>query len=148
MIGRAAYQTPWHALADVDRRLFPGESNPCANRLELLQRYAEWCDGILEEARGGSLPYGRPTVARMAMPLNGLLYNEPGAALWRRALHDHRNRCETMEELMQGVLGSCSSRQTEVLEAAPPRGWPETDEAGPGADLRLLDVPGEAPVPI
>jgi len=148
MIGRAAYQTPWHALADVDRRLFPGESNPCANRRELLLRYAEWCDGVLEEARAGSLPYGRPSVSRMAMPLNGLLYNEPGAALWRRALHDHRKHCETMGELVAEVLGSCSSRQAEVLEAAPPRGWPAPAEASPGADLRLLDVPGEAPAPI
>ena len=144
MIGRAAYQTPWHALADTDRRLFPDAENPCANRRDLLIKYAEWCDGVLEEARRGSMPYGRPAVSRMAMPLNGLLYNEPGASLWRRALHDRRAHCATMGELVDGLLASCSSRQAEVLDAPPPRDWLGGSTGG-DFDLRLDDVPDGSP---
>ena len=35
MIGRAAYKTPWHCLADADRVVFGASGNPCSSRRQV-----------------------------------------------------------------------------------------------------------------
>jgi hypothetical protein len=44
--GRAAYNSPWTALADADRQLY-GEPNPAENRRQVIWDYARMCDDML-----------------------------------------------------------------------------------------------------
>ena len=118
MIGRAAYETPWHALADADRAVFGREGNPCAHRRELLDRYAEWADQVLAARAAGSTQYGTVvTVRKLAKPLVGLFYQERGAGNWRRALHDHVPGAASVGEL---VARAARAVPEEVLLEPPP----------------------------
>lgn len=87
MIGRAAYNTPWHCLADADRAVFGADSNPATSRRQVLRDYAVYGDAILGRFCDGN---GRtkeglrhPNVRAVVKPLLGLFHGAPGGKRFR-----------------------------------------------------------------
>jgi tRNA-dihydrouridine synthase A len=104
MVGRAAYHTPWHALADADVGLHGRPRNAAASRRTVLEAYARYADGAraaaaarvaAAEAAGAAdaLAHRKPPSVRcLVAPLMGLFHGAPRARAWRNAvdgaLHD------------------------------------------------------------
>lgn len=100
MVGRAAYHTPWHALADADAGLYGAASNPTPSRRALLAAYAAYADGARADAaaaceRAGAAaaadpaaprPRQPPSVRTLVAPLLGLFHGAPRARTWRNAI--------------------------------------------------------------
>ncbi|CAI5514878.1 unnamed protein product, partial [Closterium sp. Naga37s-1] len=81
MIGRAAYNTPWHILSSADTAIFGAPSNPLESRRQLLHLYAQYADSALNQ-----FGPGRPNVRTLVKPLLGLFHCEAGAGKWRRLI--------------------------------------------------------------
>ena len=106
MVGRAAYHTPWHALADADAGLWGAAANPTPSRRAVLAAYAAYADGARAEAEAkeaadieaaaaegtgaGAAPRPRPrappSVRTLVAPLLGLFHGAPRARAWRNAV--------------------------------------------------------------
>lgn len=88
MIGRAAYNTPWHCLADADRAVFGAESNPATSRRQILQEYAAYGDAVLgrftKDWPGTTARH--PNVRTVVKPLLGLFHGSPGGKRFRNRL--------------------------------------------------------------
>ncbi len=78
MLGRAAYQEPWQLL-DVDRRFF-GESNPCADAFEAIERLIPYIER--EQMQGTRLH-------AITRHMVGLFQAVPGARRYRQHLSTH-----------------------------------------------------------
>jgi tRNA-dihydrouridine synthase A len=117
MIGRAAYKTPWHTLANSDRLIFGEEENPCASRRQLLTDYAEMCDRALEERGPMESSHMRSVVRKMVKPLLGMFHGEPGTNKWRRQIETslHGNPSTASEV----IFASMEHVASEVLDAGP-----------------------------
>ncbi|CAI7902826.1 unnamed protein product, partial [Closterium sp. NIES-54] len=81
MIGRAAYNTPWHILSTADTAIFGAPSNPLQSRRQLLHLYAQYADSAVNQ-----FGPGRPNVRTLVKPLLGLFHCEAGAGKWRRLI--------------------------------------------------------------
>ena len=84
MVGRAAYQNTW-MFADADRRFF-GKPNPGLSRREIINKYLDYCDTVLEtipEEEREMKIYGPFEFCR---PLLGLFAGEYGGSKYRTQL--------------------------------------------------------------
>ncbi len=89
MIGRAAYNTPWHCLADADRAVFGADSNPATSRRQVLRDYAAYGDAVLgrftdgKERDDGKEGTRHPNVRAVMKPLLGLFHGARGGKRFR-----------------------------------------------------------------
>ena len=81
MVGREAYQNPWH-LSKVDAEIFSEPQNQ-QSRWDVLQSYKSYIRSELEK--------GVP-MKRLARHLLGLFQGQPGARVWRRKLSEQAFR--------------------------------------------------------
>jgi tRNA-dihydrouridine synthase A len=81
MVGRAAYDDPWH-LIEVDPRFF-GRPAPASSRAEVALRLAEYVERVCDD-------HTRPLhVLRHAL---NLFAGVPGAKAWKRVITEHCQR--------------------------------------------------------
>lgn len=111
MLGRAAYNTPWGTLGNVDSAIY-GDTSPQLTRRQILENYVEYADAELHK-------YGqkKPSVRHLVKPLLGLFHAEAGAGVWRRAVDDSLRRSETVRGLLEETLTVIPDF---VLDAPPP----------------------------
>ncbi len=98
MVGRAAYHTPWHALADADAGLYGAPTNPATSRRAVLAAYAAYADGARAAAAAKEAaalaaadpptarPRAPPSIRTLVAPLLGLFHGAPRARAWRNAV--------------------------------------------------------------
>jgi tRNA-dihydrouridine synthase A len=89
MVGRAAYHTPWHALADADVGLYACDANGAASRRAVLAAYAAYADSARAAAAAavsGGDARRPPSVRCLVAPLLGLFHGAPRARAWRHAV--------------------------------------------------------------
>jgi tRNA-dihydrouridine synthase A len=95
MLGRAAYQTPYDALADVDRRVFEDAVIPPTRR-QVIERMLPYAQAHM--TRGGRLS----NVTRHVL---GLYHGRPRGRLFRRYLSENATRPGAdIEVLRQAML--------------------------------------------
>ncbi|GJP73996.1 hypothetical protein CLOP_g4649 [Closterium sp. NIES-67] len=111
MIGRAAYNTPWHILSTADVAIFGAHSNPLESRRELLHLYAQYSDSAINQ-----FGPGRPNVRTLVKPLLGLFHCEPGAGKWRRLIDTEIRQAKTIDHLLSLTLHAFPPH---VLDAPP-----------------------------
>eukprot|EP00899_Mesostigma_viride_P028268 jgi/Mesvir1/8626/Mv13048-RA.1 len=110
MLGRAAYNRPWDALADCDRLLY-GEPNPASSRRQVVEEYCEYGDATV-----GRYGQFRPTVRALAKPLLGLFHGKAGARMWKREMDKVLRDAETVTEVWERTRHVFSE---ETLEEPP-----------------------------
>jgi tRNA-dihydrouridine synthase A len=100
MLGREPYANP-AMLAEVDRRLFDGQS-AAPSRLEILHQYYPYVEKHLAQ--------GMP-LTRIVRHIIGLFNGLPNAKRWRRYLSEHAFRkdagIEVLKQAERLVAGSC-----------------------------------------
>ncbi|CAI5483351.1 unnamed protein product [Closterium sp. Yama58-4] len=111
MIGRAAYNTPWHILSTADTAIFGAPSNPLESRRQLLHLYAQYADSAVNQ-----FGPGRPNVRTLVKPLLGLFHCEAGAGKWRRLIDTEIRQAKTVEQLLSLTLHAFPQH---VLDAPP-----------------------------
>lgn len=116
MVGRAAYQNTW-MFADVDRRFF-GQPNPGLSRREVIYRYLDYCDTVLDsipEDERDMKMYGPFEFCR---PLIGLFTGEYGGSKYRTQL------CVLVQEdkvpLREAVLEALKNLPDEIIDERMP----------------------------
>lgn len=95
MIGRAAYNTPWHCLADADRAVFGAETNPATSRRQVLREYAAYGDAILgrfSNDRPDATVMRHPNVRAVVKPLLGLFHGAKGGKRFRTRMDTWLNK--------------------------------------------------------
>ncbi|KAI8464838.1 MAG: dihydrouridine synthase-domain-containing protein [Monoraphidium minutum] len=120
MIGRAAYHDPWGVLGDADVALFGDASNPGGSRREVLERYCDYCDGML--GRWGIKPNGHrePNARVLIKPALNLFFGERGSKRWKAAMDGVLKaapRDATVRQLLDATLHLLPP---EVLSGPPP----------------------------
>ncbi|SMY09112.1 tRNA dihydrouridine(20/20a) synthase DusA [Flavimaricola marinus] len=93
MIGRAAYQTPFDALSEVDERLFGAGPGPTA--AEVIERMRPYIAAHLEA--GGRLH-------QITRHMLGLFAGKPGARGWRRVLSEGASKDGAGLQLLDQAL--------------------------------------------
>lgn len=166
MIGRAAFHAPWACLSDADAAVFGAPRNAAASRREVLQKYAEYGDGVLGRfgsKEGGAVRY--PSVRTVAKPLLGLFHGSPGGRRWRNVLDQELLKkpatlsaalevCGASHAAMSGgggtVVSPSSADRMHALQAAMRTlhanvldAPPETRPAQPAFALGALPQPGD-----
>ncbi|GAB4818729.1 hypothetical protein N2152v2_005775 [Parachlorella kessleri] len=104
MIGRAAYNTPWEALADADRAVFGADSNPATSRRQVLEAYAKYADGLLEASRQRQDGRRGLSVRLLFKPLMGMFYNMPRGKKWRNAVDTALKTATSVSEVLEATL--------------------------------------------
>mgnify|MGYP001283422522 CR=1 FL=1 len=99
MIGRAAYQNPYH-LAEADRRIF-GAAEPPPSRHDIVERLLPYIDR--EVARG--LP-----LHGITRHILGLFQGQPGARAWRRHLSENAPKQGAGADVVRDAL-ACVPRE-------------------------------------
>ena len=94
MVGRAAYQTPWAILGDLDRRVF-GAENPFEAPEDTVQAMYPYIARHLQD--GGRLH----AVTRHML---GLFSGRPGARHWRRTLSEGAHQPDAGLEVIEAAL--------------------------------------------
>ncbi|KAL1330510.1 hypothetical protein HN51_047755 [Arachis hypogaea] len=97
MVGRAAYNNPWHLLGHVDTAVY-GASRSSLTRRQVLEKYQVYGDSVL-------MKYGLgPTVRDITKPLLGFFHSEPGNGLWKRKADAAIQTCSTIKALLDETL--------------------------------------------
>ncbi|MED6204004.1 hypothetical protein PIB30_005009 [Stylosanthes scabra] len=97
MVGRAAYNNPWHILGHVDTAVY-GASRSNLTRRQVLEKYQVYGDSVL-------LKYGLgPTVRDVVKPLLGFFHSEPGNGLWKRKADAAIQTCSTIKSFFDETL--------------------------------------------
>ncbi|KAG9138227.1 hypothetical protein Leryth_001451 [Lithospermum erythrorhizon] len=92
MVGRAAYNNPWHTLGNVDSAVYG------APRSNILEKYQVYGDSVLKM-------YGqKPSLREIIMPLFGLFYSEPGNGLWKRRADAAFQQCTTVKSFLEETM--------------------------------------------
>lgn len=92
MIGRAAYNTPWHCLADADRAVFGAASNPATSRRQVLRDYAAYGDAVLGKFTNADTAAKHPNVRTVVKPILGLFHGAKGGKRFRNRLDSWLNQ--------------------------------------------------------
>ena len=108
MIGRAAYQTPWAVLGDVDRRIF-GQPSQYDTAEEAVLAMLPYIDDHL--AQGGRLN-------QITRHMLGLFAGRPGARGWRRYLSEYAHADGAGTEVVRAALSEIEPAQTNDLRNA------------------------------
>ncbi|XP_040992956.1 tRNA-dihydrouridine(20/20a) synthase-like isoform X2 [Juglans microcarpa x Juglans regia] len=97
MIGRAAYNNPWHTLGHVDSAIY-GKLSSGLTRRQILGKYQVYGDSVLGK-------YGqKPTVRDVVKPLLHLFHSEPGNGLWKRKADTAFQHCTTIKSFFEETL--------------------------------------------
>lgn len=94
MVGREAYQNPYHMLADVDQRLY-GESGDPISRLDVLQKMIEYC----EQELGDSVSLGH--ISRHFL---GLFHAQRGGKQFRRYLSENAHKPGAGTDVLRNAM--------------------------------------------
>lgn len=94
MIGREVYANPW-LLADVDRRIFGAERNPCTTPQDAVRALLPFVEQ--------ELAAGTP-LQRITRHILGLFQGRPGAKAWRRHLSEQAHRAGAGIEVLEQAL--------------------------------------------
>ncbi|XP_019412853.1 PREDICTED: uncharacterized protein LOC109325144 [Lupinus angustifolius] len=116
MIGRAAYNNPWHILGHVDTAIY-GEPSTGLTRRQVLEKYQYYGDSVLRK-------YGhRPTVRDIVKPLLNLFHSAPGNGLWKRKADAAFRNCTTIKSFFEETLDAIpdSVLDSPVAELPPGR---------------------------
>ncbi|PSC72239.1 tRNA-dihydrouridine synthase A [Micractinium conductrix] len=116
MVGRAAYNMPWDALADADRAVFGAATNAATSRRQVLADYAAWADGMIGHWRVEADGFKSPNVRTLVKPLLGMFHGEPRAKKWRAAVDTALKTAESVSEVLEMTLPVL---QPESLDAPP-----------------------------
>ncbi len=106
MLGRAAYQEPWHLL-DADHELF-GEENPARTMKDAIDDYLPYVEREL--ARGTRLH-------AMTRHLVGAFHGMPGARAFRRHLSEHAAKHGADAGALRDAVALVSGRVQETVAA-------------------------------
>lgn len=120
MVGRAAYNDPWHTLADADRRLFGAPANPGLSRREVIAAYLAYAEALPATLPPEERDFAANRPFELLKPLMGLFHGETGGARFRATLGQ---TCQVLKL----PLAECVSRALEcvedaALDARPPTG--------------------------
>ncbi|KAK7263881.1 hypothetical protein RJT34_31480 [Clitoria ternatea] len=115
MVGRAAYNNPWHILGHVDTAIY-GTPSSGLTRRQVLEKYLVYGDSELGK-------YGRkPTLRDIVKPLLHLFHSEPGNGLWKRKADAAFRNCMTMESFFEETLVAIPDSVLDSPVAEPPPG--------------------------
>jgi len=118
MIGRAAYNDPWHCLGPADTAMFGEAHNAAASRREVLQRYAAFADDMLGKWGKKGNGQSDPSVRTLAKPLLMLFYAEPGSKRWKAAVDaELKKGLPSVSALLAATIHLLPAH---VLDAPPP----------------------------
>ncbi|QDZ18882.1 tRNA-dihydrouridine synthase [Chloropicon primus] len=118
MIGRAAYQRPWHTLSDADRAIYGESENPCTSRRQLLTAYSQLCDGKIEAYSKAFGCKPGQVIRKMVKPLLGMFYAEPGTSKWKKSL-ESMLQSGSAKSVGEIVLKGMVHIPEEILDASP-----------------------------
>ncbi|KAL8155050.1 uncharacterized protein LOC141661692 [Apium graveolens] len=121
MVGRAAYNTPWHALGLVDTAVY-GAPHSGLTRRQVLEQYQEYGDSVL-----GKQGNNRPNIRDIVKPTLGLFHSAPGNGLWKRKADVALRRCKTVKSFFE-----------ETLDAIPDWVLDETLEEKPSSSVETF----------
>ena len=130
MIGRAAYQRPWHTLGSVDTEIFGESENPSSSRRQVINEYAELCDKQIDSQCELFGCERKHVLRKMVKPLLGLFYKEPGAQKWRTQITSSLDKDKP----------SCVSEVVEKGMACVPD---QILDAGPGVEFTSYSENGQ-----
>ncbi len=110
MLGRAAYQTPYDVLADVDRRVFGEDAAPVSRR-EAVERILPYAERHIEA--GGRLN----NVTRHVL---GLYHGRPRGRLFRRYLSENATKSSARADVLEHamLLAEGAGRMAARVQAA------------------------------
>ncbi|XP_020214059.1 uncharacterized protein LOC109798264 isoform X1 [Cajanus cajan] len=115
MVGRAAYNNPWHILGHVDATIY-GTPRCGLTRRQVLEKYLAYGDSELGK-------YGhKPTVRDIVKPLLHLFHSEPGNGLWKRKADAAFRNCTTIESFFEETLVAIPDSVLDSPVAEPPPG--------------------------
>ncbi|RYR69411.1 hypothetical protein Ahy_A03g015957 isoform A [Arachis hypogaea] len=121
MLGRAAYNNPWHILGHVDTAIY-GAPRSGLTRRQVLKKYQVYGDSVLGK-------YGhKPTVRDIVKPLLNLFHSAPGNGLWKRkadaAFRSCTNSCaiQTIESFFEETLVAIPDSVLDSSAVEPPPG--------------------------
>ncbi|TKY49606.1 tRNA-dihydrouridine(20/20a) synthase [Spatholobus suberectus] len=97
MVGRAAYNNPWHILGHVDTAIYGAPSSDLTRR-QVLEKYQVYGDSVLRQYGLG------PTVRDIVKPLLGFFHSEPGNGLWKRKADSAFQTCTTIKSFFEETL--------------------------------------------
>ncbi|KAG6628231.1 hypothetical protein I3843_14G002600 [Carya illinoinensis] len=130
MIGRAAYNNPWHTLGHVDSAIYGSPSSGLTRR-QILEKYQVYGDSVLGK-------YGpRPRVRDVVMPLINFFHSEPGNSLWKRKADAAFQHCTTIKSFLEETLVVIPDRVLDSSVAKP----------GAGRDDLFADIHNMLPPP-
>ncbi|XP_040862011.1 tRNA-dihydrouridine(20/20a) synthase isoform X2 [Glycine max] len=97
MVGRAAYNNPWHILGHVDTAIY-GASSSGLTRRQVLEKYQVYGDSVLQRYGLG------PSLRDIVKPLLGFFHSEPGNGLWKRKADSAVQTCTTIKSFFEETL--------------------------------------------
>ncbi|KAK7401274.1 hypothetical protein VNO78_12632 [Psophocarpus tetragonolobus] len=117
MVGRAAYNNPWHILGHVDTAIY-GAPRSNVTRRQVLEKYQVYGDSVLRRYGLG------PTVRDIVKPLLGFFHSAPGNGLWKRKADSAIQTCTTIKSFFEETLVAIpdSVLDSPVLEPQSGRG--------------------------
>ncbi|KAK7323222.1 hypothetical protein VNO77_26687 [Canavalia gladiata] len=117
MVGRAAYNNPWHILGHVDSAIY-GIPSSGLTRRQVLEKYQVYGESVVRKYGLG------PTVRDVVKPLLGFFHSEPGNGLWKRKADSALQTCTTIKSFFEETLVAIpdSVLDSPVAEPLPGRG--------------------------
>ncbi|KAG7036588.1 dusA [Cucurbita argyrosperma subsp. argyrosperma] len=115
MVGRSAYQNPWHTLGHVDTAIYGAPSSGITRR-QVLEQYQVYGDSVLGT-------YGnRPSIREVVKPLLHLFYTDPGNGPWKRKADAAFHHCKTIKSFFDETLVAIPDYILDAPVAEPPSG--------------------------
>ncbi|CAA6670555.1 unnamed protein product [Spirodela intermedia] len=98
MIGRAAYNSPWITLGQVDAAVY-GTPHSGLSRRQVLEKYQVYGDAVL-----GIDGPNKPRIRQIVKPLLNLFHSEPGNGLWKRKADTALRHCSSIQSFLEETL--------------------------------------------
>ncbi|KAL4452462.1 hypothetical protein ABPG75_008124 [Micractinium tetrahymenae] len=116
MVGRAAYNMPWDALANADVAVFGAAENAATSRRQVLSDYAAWADTMIGRWRTAEDGHKSPNVRTLVKPLLGMFHGEPRAKKWRAEVDAALKTATCVSQVLEMTLPVL---KPETLDAPP-----------------------------
>eukprot|EP01138_Halocafeteria_seosinensis_P001529 gb/GECG01001567.1/.p1 GENE.gb/GECG01001567.1/~~gb/GECG01001567.1/.p1 ORF type:complete len:489 (+),score=65.80 gb/GECG01001567.1/:1-1467(+) len=117
MLGRESFANPW-LFSTVDSELF-GCSDPNWSRREVIEKYVEYAEQLLEEKRAsGKASHGHGKINELCKPLLRLFSGCRGGGSFRRHINDNLNM-KKMSDLREAVFDAMKGIPPEELDKKP-----------------------------
>ena len=101
MVGRAAFNQPWHALSPVDTLVFGEATNPATSRRQVLVDYCKYADAIQGRWREDENGYQVPSLRVLAKPILNLFAGDRGNKAFKQAIDAQLKNSKCMSELIE-----------------------------------------------